>query len=335
MREITVFGLDVAKNVFEVASLGRRDQLVSRKTLARAKLLDWFARQPRVLVSLEACGGSHYWARELRALGFPVKMIAATETSKYRTGHQKNDARDAVAIARAALSEQVRPVGEKSEDQLQLQALFRLRERLMKQRIATGNYLRACLLEFGIALAKSDRALREGVRAALDDERLPVQLRETILRPELEAHGALDERIKDLDRVLTRQAKADPMGRALLDLQGIGPLTASYLSGVRGGARECRRGRDLSAQAGVVPCQSSTGGRTRLGRMTKRGDKTLRTLLMHGARSILSNPNTKGPLAQWGREIAARRGFNIAVGAVANKLARHAWAEMNRVATAS
>lgn len=332
MREVTVFGLDVAKNVFEVAGLGRREQIVQTKRLRRHQLLDWFARQPRVEVGLEACPGSHYWARCLEEMGFPVKMVAAQHAKALRPGHQKNDARDAVAIARATLSDQVWAVAVKSEDQLQMQALFRFREQRMKHWIALGNQVRAQLLEFGVALPKSDKALRAGVEETLESGRLP-EMFARHLRHVMEEHQRVAQDIAGLDRELKRLARANDLCVRLMEEPGVGALTAIYAVGVIGGPQHCKNGRQFAARIGLVPKQSNSGDRVQLGSITKAGDGTFRTLLVHGARSVLTTYRGDSPLAGWGREVAARRGFNKACVGVANRMARHMWAIMNRHVT--
>ena len=334
MREVTVFGLDVAKNVFEVVGLGRREQVVVSRRLRRKQLLDWFDRQPRVVVGLEACPGSHYWAKSLREMGFPVKMIAAQHAKALRPGHQKNDARDAVAIARATRSDQVPGVAVKSEDQLQMQALFRFREQRMKHWIALGNQVRMQLLEFGVALPKSDKALRNGVEEALESGQLP-EMFATHLRHVMEEWRRVKQDIAGLDRELKRLARANDLCVRLMEEPGIGALTAIYAVGVIGGPQHCKNGRQFAARAGLVPRQSNSGDRTQLGSITKAGDGTFRTLVVHGSRSVLTTYRGDSPLAAWGREVAARRGFNKACVAVANRMARQMWAIMNRhVATA-
>lgn len=330
MSKITVFGLDGAKQWFEVAGLGPREQVIVRRRLRRREVLAWFAKQVRTLVALEPFPGSHFWGRELQALGFTVKMIPATQTKAYRRGHHKNDPRDAVAIGRAALSSQVSSVRVKSEEQLQVQALYRQRELLLKTRIALGNQMRMQLLEFGVALKEGDRALLEGVRVALDDAGLPGLFRDEVLADSYARFVELDQRITAIERLIARELKRNEVGRALLAVPGIGPLTAGYLLGVLGGASYADSPRGLAARLGLVPRQHSSGDVIRLGRITKAGDRAARSLFIHGARAVLHHAKDS-PLADWGHDVARRRGFNKAVVAVANKLARHAWAIMHRM----
>lgn len=333
MAEVKEFGLDLAKNVFEVAGIDARERKVVGRRLRRAELLRWFSRQPRVRVTMETCPGSHYWAKELEKLGFPVKMIPASATKAYRQGPQKNDRRDAVAIARAGRSEQVPAVRVKSESQLQIQALFTRRRLLTKHRVALGNQMRGQLLEFGVALAKSDKSLRAGVEEALSDSSLPAVFRE-VLAASLEDYRETKAKEDQLERRIEALVKEEELGRRLLELPGVGPLTAGYVVGVLGGTAGCRSGREFAARIGLVPRQHSSGDRVVLGKITKRGDRILRSLLVHGGRSVL-NPRSKrgGKLAEWGREVAERRGFNRATVAVANKLARQLWAVSHRYAT--
>lgn len=329
MSKVSVFGLDLAKDVFDVAGLTTREKLVTKRRLRRKDLFAWFAKQERTIVAMETCPGSHYCARELAALGFEVRMIPASETAQYRQGRHKNDARDAIAIARAALSEQVRPVQVKSEEQLQVQALYRQRELLLKQRIAIGNQMRMQLLEFGVALKKNDAALLAGVREALEDPHLPQLFRDEVLARSYRHFQELAGQVAQLERVINREVRRDELGRVLLEEPGIGPMTAGYLIGVMGGHSCARNGRGFSAKIGLVPRQNSSGGKDKLGSITRVGDRTMRALFIQGARSLLSRAKDSA-LADWGREVARRRGYYKAVVAVANKLARHAWAIMYR-----
>ena len=330
MSKIKVFGLDLAKNVFEVAGLGVHEKLVSKRRLRRAQLLDWFAKQERALVTMEACPGAHYWARELQALGFEVKLIAPQETKRFRSGAHKSDARDAIAIGCAGLSAQVRGLAIKSEEALQMQALYRHRELLLKTRIAICNQMRAQLLEFGIALAKSNKALLTGVQEALDDERLPAWFRQEVLASSLEEAKHLDAKVERLEKQIARTVKQHPVGQALLDIKGVGPLTAGYAVGVMGGPASATSARGFAARVGLVPVQDGSGDDHRLKGVTKTGDRTLRRLFVQGAHALMSRGKSEHPLKQWGEEVARRRGYQKAVVAVANKLARHSWAVMNR-----
>lgn len=330
MSKINVFGLDLAKNVFEVAGLGVHEKLVSKRRLRRAQLLNWFAKQERALVTMEACPGAHYWARELQVLGFEVKLIAPQETQRFRSGAHKSDARDAIAIGCAGLSAQVRGLAIKSEEALQMQALYRHRELLLKTRIAICNQMRAQLLEFGIALAKSNKALLTGAQEALDDERLPAWFRQEVLASSLEDAKRLEAKVMRLEKQIARTVKQHPVGQALLDLQGVGPLTAGYAVGVMGGPACATSGRGFAARVGLVPVQDSSGDGHRLKGITKTGDRTLRRLFVQGAHALMHAGKSEHPLKQWGEEVAQRRGYQKAVVAVANKLARHSWAVMNR-----
>lgn len=329
MAKVRTYGLDLAKNVFQVAGLGEREQMLVSRRLRRAQLLDWFVQQPRCLVSLEACPGAHYFARRLEEFGFPVKIIAPQDVKPYCSGHQKNDARDATAIARAGLSEQVRPVNRKSQDQLALQALFNGRRLDLKHRVAVDNQIRMTLLDQGIAIGKSEAALRDAVLAALEDEALPGMLRET-LADRWEERNRLARQEASYERRIKKLAKQMKTARQLMELPGVGPMIAAYVVGVMGGPNGARSGREFSARAGLVPRQSSSGDRRHLGGITKAGDKALRALLVQGAQSVLDKYKGDAPIAAWGREVAERRGRQKAVVAVANKMGRHIWAEMNR-----
>jgi transposase len=330
VKKVNVFGLDLAKNVFEVVGLGRREEVVVKTRLRRAQVLPWFAKQQRALVAREPCPGAHYWARELQEQGFEVKMIPSQETKRYRSGAHKNDLRDAIAIGRAALSAQVKAVPIKSEEALQIQALYRRREWLLKSRIALSNQMRMQLLEFGVALPKSDKALLAGVREALDDERLPAWFREEVLASGYEEVQQLQAKVDRLTKLIERTVRVHPIGQALLDVAGVGPLTAGYILGVMGGPGCANSARGFAARVGLVPSQNRSGDRNQLGRITKMGDRTMRRLFVQGAHSVLSVRRSDHRLRQWGDEVRSRRGYQKAVVAVANKLARYSWAVMNR-----
>lgn len=330
MSKVKVFGLDLAKNVFEVAGLGIHEKLVVKKRLRRAQLLDWFARQERALVTMEACPGAHYWARELQALEFKVKLIAPQETKRFRSGAHKSDARDAIAIGCAGLSAQVRGLAIKSDEALQMQALYRHRELAIKARIAFCNQMRAQLLEYGVALPKNNKALLSGVQEALEDARLPAWFRQEVLASSLEEVRRLQEKVNRLEKLIERMVRQHPVGQALLDVKGVGPLTAGYAVGVMGGPACATSARGFAARIGLVPSQHASGDHHYLGKITKAGDKTLRRLFVQGAHTVLNLSKSEHPLKQWGEEVRRRRGYQKAVVAVANKLARYSWAVMNR-----
>ena len=276
---------------------------------------------------MEACGGSHDWGRVLKKQGHTVKLIAPQFVKPFRQG-QKNDWNDALAIGIAGLQPTMRFVAVKSEDQQSLQALHRVRSRVQHDRVATANQLRGLLYEFGVVLPRSIPVLRKRVPEVLETGVLPGVMA-ALVRDLLRELRELDERVQRYTDLIGGMAKADPVACRLMELSGIGPITASALLADVADARVFRNGRQLSAYLGLVPRQFSTGGKPRLGSITKRGDRYLRQLLVHGARSVIRHLGDKQDrISCWLRELIARRGINKATVALANKQARWAWAVM-------
>lgn len=327
MSEITAVGIDTAKSVFHLLGEGRGGRVCWRREVSRGRFLATLAQLPRCAVYLEACGASHYWAREIATLGHRVQLIAPYYVKPYRQG-PKNDYQDAEAVLRAGRAPRARYVGIKSAGQLELQAYHRVRARLKRSRTATANQLRGLLAEHGHVFAQGIGKLREGVVAVL--ERLPERLQ--VLAGDLLAELAtLDDRLGWLDRELQRWSREVPVVKDLVGLPGVGPTTGTALVAHVGDPQAYRNGRQYSGCLGVVPGQHSTGGKARLGRISKRGDAYVRTLLIHGARSAIRALGDKqDPESRWLRALVERRGVNCAAVALANKNARRAWAIMAR-----
>jgi transposase len=328
---ITVIGLDLAKNVFQVHGIDASGKRLLRRQLKRQQVREFFATQPPVLVGMEACGGAHYWARVLGELGHRVKLMNPKYVKAY-VKTNKDDRNDAAAIAEAASRDSVPAVPMKQPWQQDLQAVHRVRSQLMRERVATGNEMRGLLAEYGIVMAKGTRALRTGVPLILEDgaNGLSGLMRE-LITGQYERYCALELRIGKLEHTLKHAAHEHQGCRRLLELPGVGVLGATALVAQVNDARHLKNGRQLAARQGLVPSHSGTGGTARIGHMSGRGDAYVRTLLIHGARCVLRHADRKTDrLSRWVVEIRKRRGTNIAAVALANKLARIAWVVLAR-----
>jgi len=325
-------GVDLAKQVFQVHGVDSHEHVMCRKQLKRAQVLDFFRQCEPCLVAMEACGSAHYWARELRTLGHEVRLIAPQFVKPYvKSG--KNDANDAEAICEAASRPTMRYVEVKSAEQQASQAVHRIRSRLIRARTALANEIRGLLGEFGlIAAQRGIAATRSLIQASLEDAEngLPGQMRELLsgLQAELNEH---DGHLLRLDGMIQRQARADERVKRLLAVEGIGPISATAIVSAVGDARQFSNGRQFAAWLGLVPRQHSSGGKERLGSITKQGDTYLRTLMIHGARAVLRHcQNKEDRRSEWLQQLLCRRNMNIATVALANKNARIVWAILSR-----
>jgi len=333
MKRNTI-GLDLAKNIFHVVGFDHHGKQLFRKQLRRKQVASWFVQQPPSVVGIEACSSSHYWARQLIAQGHEVRLIAPQHVKAFLRG-QKNDYNDASAIAEAVTRPQMRFVPIKSATQLDLQALQRLRTRLIRERTGLSNQLRGLLAEHGIVLPRSLAVLRRCIPELLEDadNELSALFRRLL-------HGGwqhlleIEVQIKVLDQELARAVAQDEDCQHLMTIPGFGPVVASGFSVAVGDGRCYRRGRDVSAVLGLVPRQHTTGGKPKLLGISKRGDNLLRAHLIQGARSVLMHAKGKDdPLCRWALKVCAERGFNKATVAVANKLARIGWAVLRNQTT--
>lgn len=327
MKEVTTIGLDLAKQVFHVVCCDRHGKVVSKRMLRRAQVRAYFANLTPCRVGMEACGGAHYWARELAALGHEVKLLPARFVKAFVRGN-KNDYNDALAIAEAATRPEVRAVAIKSVAQQDVQALHRLRAHCVASRTALSNQLRGLLAEYGVVLPCGVSRLRRGLPALLEDGEngLSDGFRQ-LLAQGYRQLCELDDHIRCYTEQLTVQAKQDEDCRRLQTIPGFGPIVASVFHAQVGDGRAYRRGRDVAASLGLVPRQHSSGGKPVLLGISKRGDRYLRGLLVHGARAVVRQAVGKDDrLSRWINRIRAQRGHNKAVVALANKLARIGWA---------
>ena len=324
---IVILGIDLGKNSCSVAGLDASRRVVLRRRLRRQTIAG-FARQWRgCIVAMEACCGAHHLGRQLVAQGHEVRLMSPEYVRPYVKAH-KNDDRDAEAIAEAATRPTMRFVEIKSEAQLDLQSLHRARERLVSERTALINHLRALLLERGIVVPRGRRKLERALPGILADESSGLSARLRRLASDLrEEWRALDERIAAFDAEFVSQARTDEAARRLATVPGIGSLTATALVAAVGNAKAFARGRDMAAWLGLVPRQMTTGGKPKLLGISKRGNRYLRKNLIHGARAVLPYLATRDtPLGKWVQGLLARAHKNTVVVALANKLARIAWA---------
>lgn len=323
-------GLDLAKQVFQLHAVDHQERVVLRKTLRRARMLTFFTRLEPCLIGIEACGSSHYWARELTRLGHTVRIIPPQFVKPYLKGN-KNDANDAEAICEAVSRPGMRYVAIKSEAQQSMQAEHRVRARLIHDRTALSNEIRGMLGEFCFVLPAGLSALRKALPEILSQQEKWDNRFIRLLSELTEELQALDERLNRYDRRLKQLAQEDERIRRLQEIGGIGPVTASALVAAVGDAKQFKSGREMAAWLGLVPRQHSSGGKTKMGHISKRGDSYLRTLLIHGARAVLNVCDHKEDRrSRWLQSVAERRNRNIATVAMANKNARIAWSVLSR-----
>ena len=326
-REITVIGIDIGKDIFHLVGFDGDGKITLRRKIKRLSLTDVFKSLPRCVVGMEACLSAHFVSRTLRRLGFEPRIIPAKYTRPFVKG-QKNDYNDAEAIAEAALRPNLRCVREKTQDQLDLQALHRVRSRLVSRRTATINQIRAFLIEQGIAVRVGARSLRNSLFAILEN-------REDELSPRMsdiivglyEDWLWLDERIESLTGEIETISRREANCKRLMSVPGIGPMISTAMVAAIGAGDAFDRGRDFAAWLGLVPRQYSTGGKPILGRISKRGCKYLRTLFIQAAHIILMRPHNwaRFSFGPWLERASQRMHKNKLAAALANKLARIAW----------
>ena len=329
MNEITTIGLDLAKHVFQVHGVDASGVTVVRKRLRRSEVLAFFTRLPRCLIGLEACATAHYWARELQAIGHEVRLMPAQYVKAY-VKRNKNDAADAEAICEAVQRPTMRFVPVKTAEQQAALLLHRGRERLVRQRTALVNALRAHLAEYGVIAPLGLRNVARLIAIVRDeiDTRLPAPARQVleVLATQVEQ---LEAAVAALEKQLIAWHKANPVSQRLATIPGIGPIIATAVAATVVEAGGFRSGREFGAWLGLVPRQHSTGGKARLGGISKRGNRYLRRLLINGASANLlrSKATNADP---WVIGLRRRRPSLVVAVALANKTARIAWAVMHR-----
>lgn len=319
----TIVGVDIAKRVFQVHEVSKETGEMVSVQIKREKFLDHFTNRSACLIGMEACGGAQHWARRLTALGHTVKLLPPRAVRPFVCGN-KNDMADARAIWTAVQQPGIKAVAVKTEAQQAVLAMHRMRQQLVKFRTAQTNALRGLLTEYGEVMPQG----RQGMAKRLPEifttlvNRLPTVLIET-LREQYARIRKLDEEIAQIEQRLREWHKQDAACRRIAEIPGVGLLTATAAIATMGDAKAFQSGREFAAWLGLVPRQRGTGGRIRLLGISKRGDTYLRTLLIHGARSVLTH--SKVP-PEWATNLAKRRPINVAVVAMANKTARTIWA---------
>lgn len=327
MGKVTTVGIDLAKNVFSVHGVDEAGKVVLQRTVTRGRLVELLASLPPCLIGMEASMGAHEWARRFARFGHTVRLMAARFVGPYRKSG-KNDGNDAAAICEAVGRPTMRFVPVKSAEQQAVLSLQRVRQGFVEERTTTINRIRGLLMEFGEVLPQRSVQVRRG--AGQLAATLPVLARQAI--EDLLAHlRLLDERIDSYDRQLEGLARTDPVACRLMGIHGVGPLTALAVVSSVGPAHEFRSARQFAAWLGLVPSQWSTGGRARLGHITKRGDAYLRTLLVLGARVVPQTAARRTDrVSRWALAVQARRGYHRAAVAIAAKNARIIWALLTR-----
>jgi len=323
----SVIGVDIGKEVFHLVGFSPVGEIVFRRKIKRQALADTFKGLAPCIVGMEACLSAHFVSRMLRALGHEPRIIPAIYVKPFIKG-QKNDYNDAEAIAEAALRPNLRTVREKTQEELDLQAYHRIRSRLVSRRTATINQIRAFLIEQGIAVRTGANALRKSLFEILKHRRDELSPRMIELIVDLyEDWEGLDERIAQLTGEIEKIAATEPNCRLLMSVPGVGPIISTAVAAAIGDGEAFERGRDFGAWLGLVPRQYSTGGRSILGRISKRGDKYLRMLFIQAAKVLLMRPQTweRFSFGAWIKQAAPRMHRNKLATALANKLARISW----------
>lgn len=319
----SVIGVDIAKQVFQVHEVNPQTGEIVSVQLRRAKFLAYFINRRPCLIGMEACGGAQHWARQLLSMGHTVKLLPAAKVRPF-VGGNKNDMADARAIWTAVQQPGIKTVAIKTEAQQAVLAMHRMRQQLVKFRTAQMNALRGLLAEYGEVMPQGRAALTKAIPGVLErlHDRLPMILIDT-LRDQYARISQLDEQVAEIERRLQAWHRQDEACRRIAAVPGIGLLTATAAVATIGDAHTFKSGREFAAWLGLVPRQVGTGGRVKLLGISKRGDTYLRTLLIHGARSVLTNSKA---LPTWVTNLCQRRPPNVAVVAMANKMARTLWA---------
>lgn len=326
MEKVSIVGLDIAKSVFQAHGADASGDVVFRKKITRSKVLEFFASLSPCLVAMEACGGAHYWARELGKFGHEVKLIAPKYVKPF-VKRQKNDATDAEAICEAATRPTMRFVTAKSEAMQANGLVFRTRDILVRQRTQITNAVRGHLAEYGLVVPQGAGHFQRLV-AQLEDSTslLPQEVRST-LSLLTQTAMELDRKISLLDKEIARRTREDEVARRLMTIPGIGPITATAIAALAPPAATFKKGRDFAAWVGLTPLQKSTGGKQKLGATSKMGERTIRRLLITGAAAAIHHATRRGiPPTTWLGGMLARKPRMLVTVALANKMARIVWA---------
>jgi len=324
---ITTIGIDLAKNVFQVHGVNEHGKVAVKKQLKREQMAAFFANLPPCLIGMEACGGAHHWARQLQRFGHTTKLMAPQFVKPY-VKTNKNDAADAEAICEAVARPNMRFVPVKTTEQQAILSVHRARQNFVKARTALANEIRGLLSEFGLVMPQKIQTIGLRLPEILEDgdNGLPGTFKQLLQR--LGEHlKELDRQVAELERDIQIWHRGNEASRRLEKIPGIGPITASALVATVGDAKNFSNGRQLAAWLGLVPRQNSSGGKATLLGISKRGDRYLRTLMIHGARAVLRFAQNKtDATSMWLNEVQTRRHVNVVTVALANKNARIVWA---------
>jgi transposase len=330
MGEVVTIGLDLAKLVFQAHGADAAGRVVFRKTLRRAKVLEFFGRLSPCVVAMEACAGAHHWGRQIAKLGHTVRLIPPAYVKPF-VKRQKNDAADAEAICEAAQRPTMRFVAVKSVEAQASAAIFRTRDLLVRQRTQHINAIRGQLTEHGLVVGQGPAHLPRLIALAeAESDSLPEAAR-AMVEVLVDMVNLLDERVARLDQEIRRRAREEDAPARLMTIPGIGPITATALAALAPPPETFRKGRDFAAWIGLAPLQRSTGGKQKLGAISRMGDRTLRRLLIVGASAVVRHASRRdGPANSWLARMLARKPRMLVIVALANKMARTAWALLAR-----
>lgn len=329
MNTIKILAIDLAKNIFHLHGINEKGKCLLKKKVSRNKLAEEIAKLSKTIIAMEACAGANYWARKFIQMGHEVKIIAAQYVKPY-VKTNKNDEADAQAIAEAASRAHMHFVPVKSVEQQDIQGIHRVRERLVKQRVCLVNEIRGLLQEYGLIIPQGRSNVSKHIRLFLEEADNSLSDRARVLFADLsEELSELDKKIQGYDLQLKQVSRSSEVCQRLEKIEGVGPITSTALICAVGDAKAFKNGRCFSAWLGLVPRQHSSGGKSNLGKISKRGNVYLRTLLIHGARSaLISGRSTEK--GRWAKGLLEKKGNNKTSVALANKTARIVWAMMAR-----
>lgn len=327
--KISTISIDLAKHVFQLMMFDNAGKVVQEKRLSRADFYQFIQQTPPCAVVMEACGSAHYWAQLFEQHGFTVKLIPPQHVRAFVRGN-KNDRNDALAIYEASERPFIRPVPIKTPQQQEVMMLHRVRERLVQQRVAMTNQARGLLSEIGVVFAKGNAAYLEAVQRLLDDESLGAMQR-LVLQQSKDEYQQLTEHMKAIELQLRQYVQQSPAAQLLLSIPGIGVLNASAVAASIDKGQAFKNAKEFAVWLGLTPTQYASGLKSRNGTISKRGDRYLRTLLIHGARSLLKRfSKVEDDLSRWFTTLRTRMHLNGAIVALAHRLARLMWTLLSR-----
>jgi transposase len=332
MNNITVLGIDLAKNIFQLHGTDSKGHCIMTKRLTRQKLTEWVANLNPCLIGIEACGGSHYWARLFKTFGHDVKMISPHLVKPY-VRNNKNDKNDARAIAEAVTRPDMKFVGIKTIEQQDILSIHRARELVLKNKVAQSNQIRGLLGEYGIVIPQGEKPFSDFSALLSKHENNLTERAKKLFNQLYEQYKFFKSQLKQYDKEIVEITKQDEQCQKIMKIDGIGPITASAITATIGSPKIYKSGRELAACLGLVPKQKSSGNKTLLLGISKRGDRYLRKLLVHGARSAMKTCSQKtDPKSIWIQEKKAILGWNKTAVAIANKHVRVIWAVLTKEA---